>query len=211
MIQFIEKYNIKPVGVIHVGAHFGGEIENYSNKGIKNIIFVEPLSNTFDKLRETVLQEKYTTKCNIRLINKSLGNSSGTVEMYVETANQGQSSSILKPSHHLVQYPFIQFPYREIVELSTLNIELKDNNLDYNVLNIDVQGYELEVLKGATDILENIEIINIEVNKVEMYEGCALFEDIDNFLKNFDFVKVYEDWSNINWGDSIYVKKYLNK
>ena len=207
MKDFIQKYNIKCEGVIHVGAHFGGEISMYNELGFKNIIFVEPLKKTFSKLSEFVSEKNKDTECQIELWNKALGNKIGTVEMYVEEANLGQSSSILKPEFHLRQYPGIVFPYRETVEISTLNYELRDNKKEYNVLNIDVQGYELEVLKGATDILPNIDIINTEVNKVHMYENCPLINEIDEFLEKFDFVKVDENWMGQVWGDAIYVKR----
>jgi FkbM family methyltransferase len=207
MKEFIEKFKIDCKGVIHIGAHFGGEITTYNELKFKNIIFVEPIQKTFNKLAEVVTEKNSDTECNVELWNKALGNKIGVVEMYVEEVNLGQSSSILKPEFHLYQYPGIVFPYRETVEISTLNNELKNNSREYNVMNIDVQGYELEVLKGSTDILDKIDIINTEVNKVHMYENCPLIQEIDSFLSSYDFVKVHEDWMGEVWGDAIYVKR----
>lgn len=207
MKEFIIKYGIEPKGVIHIGAHYGGEIETYNDLKIKNVVFVEPLSNTFKKLVENVNQKNKDSECRVTFLNKALGNKIGFEEMYVETANLGQSSSLLKPDFHLKQYPGITFPNREKVEVSTLNNELKNLEGEFNILNIDVQGYELEVLKGATDILEKIDIINTEVNKVQMYEGCPLINEIDEFLSSYDFVKVDENWMGHYWGDAIYIKK----
>lgn len=206
MKDYIIKYKIEPKGVIHIGAHFGGEIVQYNELKFKNILFVEPLSRTFEKLLELVNEKNNDKDCNIIFLNKALGNKIGKEEMYVETANQGMSSSILKPAFHLNQYPGIIFPYKETVEISTLNNEIGDSN-NYNVLNIDVQGYELEVLKGSTNILTKIDIINTEVNKVHMYENCALINEIDDFLLNFDFIKIDEDWMGDFWGDAIYIKR----
>lgn len=207
MKYFIQKYKINCDGVIHIGAHFGGEISIYNELGFKNIIFVEPIQKTFNKLVEKITEKNIDPECKIELWNKALGNKIGAVEMYVEEVNLGQSSSILKPDFHLKQYPGIKFPYREIVQISTLNHELRNNEKEYNVLNIDVQGYELEVLKGSTDILPNIDIINTEVNKVHMYENCPLINEIDDFLSQFDFVKIDENWMGETWGDAIYLKK----
>ncbi len=207
MKDFIQKYKIECKGVIHIGAHFGSEISSYNEMGFKSVIFVEPLKKTFGRLLETVSEKNTDSNCEIEFWNKALGNKIGTEEMYVEEVNLGQSSSILKPEFHLRQYPGIVFPYRETVEISTLNYELRDNKKEYNVLNIDVQGYELEVLRGSTDILPLIDIINTEVNKVHMYENCPLINEIDDFLSQFDFVKVDENWMGQVWGDAIYVKK----
>ena len=126
---------------------------------------------------------------------------------FVETSNLGQSSSLLRPEFHLQQYPGITFPGREVVQVSTLNQEIKNIEGDFNIMNVDVQGYELEVFKGSTDILEKIDIINTEVNRVHMYENCPLINEIDEFLAKFDFVKVDENWMGHYWGDAIYVKK----
>jgi hypothetical protein len=50
------------------------------------------------------------------------------------------------------------------------------------LLKIDVQGFELEVLKGATDLLPQIDSIYVEASFVELYEGQALHEEIAQFL-----------------------------
>ena len=42
---------------------------------------------------------------------------------------------------------------------------------DYNFINMDVQGYELEVLKGGTKVLEKVDYVYCEVNRDEVYEG----------------------------------------
>ncbi len=50
------------------------------------------------------------------------------------------------------------------------------------LLKIDVQGFELEVLKGATDLLPNVDAVYVEASYVELYEGQALHEEIERFL-----------------------------
>ena len=74
------------------------------------------------------------------------------------------------------------------------------------MLNIDVQGYELEVLKGADSILGCIQFMILEVNLDEMYEGCPLVEELDEFLKKCNFERIHTYWQSTSWGDAIYVK-----
>ena len=50
--------------------------------------------------------------------------------MYVESANQGQSSSILRPNLHLKQYPHITFDEKETVEMVRLDDLLPLLNLE---------------------------------------------------------------------------------
>ena len=83
---------------------------------------------------------------------------------------------------------------------------------DIDLLNIDTQGYEMEVLKGSRKLLsQGIKYIILEVNKKELYEGCPLVKDIDNFLKKFGFVRTDTHYwmDSYSWGDAFYIKKEL--
>ncbi|WPL13852.1 FkbM family methyltransferase [Thiorhodovibrio litoralis] len=51
-----------------------------------------------------------------------------------------------------------------------------------SLLKIDVQGFELEVLKGATALLPEIDTIYVEASDVELYQGQALHAEIEDFL-----------------------------
>ena len=55
-------------------------------------------------------------------------------------------------------------------------------------LKIDVQGYELEVLKGAKDSLQHIQFILCEVSLIEINKGAPLLADVIEFLSKIDFV-----------------------
>jgi len=193
------KYDLDLKGIIHIGGHFGQEYELYSQLDIP-ILFFEPLSNNF-----SVLKSKTMHDCNVIAYQCALGNENKTVSMYVDTMNQGQSSSILKPKKHLDQYPHITFDRTEEVcmfRLDDLDIELSK----YNFVNIDVQGYELEVFKGALDTLKNINYIISEVNRDEVYENCAQVSDLDVYLAQLNFNRVETTWAGDNWGDALYIK-----
>lgn len=193
-----KKYNLEIRGIIHVGAHFGEEyLDYYKPDGVRHIVFFEPLRRSFEVLSKNVGDEGV-------LVNKALGREPGTREMYVETENNGQSSSLLKPKMHLEVYPHIQFPDRIEVEVSTLDLEIS-NPKRYNFLNIDVQGFELEVFRGGEKTLKNIDYIMAEVNRAELYEGCVQVDELDRFLSGFGFDRVETHWEG-TWGDAFYIK-----
>lgn len=196
------KYNLNIIGVIHIGAHFGEEYDIYVSNNIENLIFFEPVPNTFE-----VLKQRLDGKA--LLVNKALGNTEGKITMNIETANQGQSSSILKPALHLTQYPHIKFENTIDVDITTLDnfMDSLENNIKYNMINIDVQGYELEVFKGAIKTLENIDYIITEVNRDVVYHQCVFIDDLDSFLNNFGFIRVETSWAGKTWGDALYIKK----
>lgn len=199
--NLIEKYNMNIKGVIHIGAHFGQENEIYNKANIQNRVFFEPIKSTFARLKENV-GEKYQT------FNIALGNENKNVFMFVETANSGQSSSVLKPIKHLEQYPHITFNNKEEVSMKRLDdINLQLDN--FNCINIDVQGFEIEVFKGAVKTLEKIDYIFTEVNRDELYENCTQVTDLSNFLKGFGFELVEENWVGGTWGDGLYIKSKI--
>ena len=123
----------------------------------------------------------------------------------MEYDNESQSSSILEPHLHKEQYPSIVFNDTLEIHIDKLdNIQYDKDK--YNFINIDVQGYELEVFKGATVSLKYIDYVMAEVNKAELYKGCALVSELDAYLLQFGFNRVITDWAGDTWGDALYIK-----
>jgi FkbM family methyltransferase len=198
--NLVQKYNIKSNGVIHVGAHYGEEIPDYIRNGITNIVLFEPLEDNYKVLSENIKN----FQANIELYKVALGSEIKKVTMYVSD-NDKQSSSILKPKNHLVQHPDVYFPDTEDVEVNLLD----NYNLDqYNFICMDVQGYELEVLKGSKNTLNHIDYVYCEVNRDEVYEGNAYIEEIDEYLKAYGLERMETNWAGGIWGDAFYLKKY---
>ena len=199
LTDLVKKYNMNIKGVIHIGGHFGEEYNKYIELGINKQIWFEPLKSNFETLVENINNR------NITCFNTALGNQTGKINMNVELDNKKQSSSILNPKLHLIQHPTIRF-----TETEEVNIDKLDNfNTDtdtYNFINIDVQGYELEVFKGANKTLKHIDYIYSEVNRDEVYENCAKVDELDKFLLNYGFSRVETNWACDIWGDALYIK-----
>lgn len=198
LTELKNKYSMDVTGVIHIGAHFGEEHETYKSLGINNIVYFEPVKKTFNVLSERV---KDAT-----LFNYALGNENKMIEMYVEEEDKYGCSSILQPSSN---YDSVSFNDNELVEMKRLD-EFKFTG--YNFLNIDVQGYEYEVLKGSTETLENIDYILCEVNrdtpeKKLDYIGAVTIDEITNLLKPYGFNLVEVNWAGVSWGDGFFVKQ----
>jgi len=191
------KYNMNITGVIHVGAHFGEEHNTYKDLGINDIIYFEPVKKTFNILKERVTDAK--------IFNYALGNENKLIEMYIEEADAFGCSSILEPSSN---YSNVIFSEKEIVEMKRLD---DFNFTGYNFLNIDVQGYEFEVLKGSENLLNDIDYILCEINRETPikqldYIGATTIDTIKNYLSKYGFTLVEENWAGVSWGDGLFVK-----
>lgn len=55
-------------------------------------------------------------------------------------------------------------------------------------IKLDVQGFELEVLKGATDALSLAEVVLMEVSLIEINKGAPLINDVMNFMNEKEFI-----------------------
>jgi FkbM family methyltransferase len=191
------KHNMEITGVIHIGAHFGEEHDTYKSLGICDIVYFEPVKKTFDVLNERVKDAK--------TYNFALGNENKMIEMYIEESDDYGCSSILQPSSN---YDTVRFSPNELVEMKRLD---DFNFKGYNFLNIDVQGYEYEVLKGSLKTLNDVEYIICEVNRETPqkrldYIGSVTIEKIIELLTPYGFILVEQDWAGISWGDGLFIK-----
>jgi FkbM family methyltransferase len=197
--ELLIKYNLKISGILHIGAHYGEEIQDYVDNGVKDIVLFEPLSSNF-KVLESRMSE---INANIEGHQLALGNDTRIVTMHL-SSNQAQSSSILKPKKHLTHHPNVYFNGTEDVEMKKLD---DFNYTAFNFINMDVQGYELEVLKGAKETLNYVDYVYCEVNRDEVYENNAFIEEIDEYLLNYGMKRVETDWAGDIWGDAFYIKE----
>jgi FkbM family methyltransferase len=82
------------------------------------------------------------------------------------------------------------------------------------LLKIDVQGAEIEVLKGAADVLTNFEIIILEVGMIEQYVGQPIFHEYVSYMADQDYVVYdiihtgYADTGVLAQIDLVFVKKH---
>lgn len=199
--DIVKKHQVRIYGVIHIGAHCGQEYKAYLQQNIKNMLFFEPVKSNYKRLIQVVPNTKH-----IHTYNVALGNEVGVRSMYVETRNDGQSCSLLEPGTHLKQYPDITFEHQEDVAIIQLD-RVDFDRSKFNMINIDVQGFELEVFKGAVKTLPFINIIYTEVNFEEVYKGCVQMHELDEFLLQYGFKRVMLDSTLHGWGDAVYLKQ----
>ncbi len=196
-------YNLNVKNIAHVGVNNGTEVELYKNTFQNSKIFlIEPQKKLYTKLIS-----KFSMDKNVQIINTALGNSVGVKNLNLSETHNG-SASLLTPTLHKDFHPEVSFKGSEKVRIEKFD-NLNLNNV--NFLNIDVQGYELKVLQGATNSLKNIDYIIVEISQKQLYANSPLLIDIDRFLNFHGFnrqITVFWDKECI-WGDAFYIKKNL--
>ncbi|MEZ2279041.1 MAG: FkbM family methyltransferase [Microcoleus sp.] len=202
--ELCRKHLLTPKGVIHIGAHEGAEIKRYQAMGVHKVLFIEANPVVFERLSVNIASIR-----NVQAVNCAISNQNGMVNLRVTSMDQ--SSSILPLKRHQEIYPHIQETEQVTVKgrtLDTLLDEMEIQPSEYNIINLDIQGAELLALQGSTDCLKYIDAINTEVNYEELYEGCALISQLDDFLwlQGFERVATVTPF-HPSWGDAFYVRK----
>ena len=82
----------------------------------------------------------------------------------------------------------------EEVELTSLFDFLSSENIsDVDILKLDLQGHELQAIKGMAEFINSVKLIFIEVQFLEIYKDTPLFSEVETYLreKGFMFYQFY--------------------
>lgn len=214
----IARHGLVITGVIHAGAHLGQEAKVYRSCGIDEVLWIEANPELLDELRANVepLGHRVASAC--------LAATSGEViRLNVADSasgdNRGMSSSLLPFGTHLERYPHVSYVSHIELTTTTLDAVVAEHAATRsNLLVLDVQGYELQVLRGAAETLRHTDCVYSEINVDELYRGGALLPELDGFLEERGFARVEtrmhgsqhrderdgERW--YGWGEAVWVR-----
>ena len=135
------------------------------------------------------------------LITKALWHSEG--EVTLNLCRKPMASSIYEPNRQFTDL-FPEPERNDIVDKVKLPCETVDRvalqlNTHFDVIKLDIQGAELDVLRGSTNSLDHALAIDIEVEFSELYKDQPLFDQVFSFLRKaglefIDFTYIYR-WS----------------
>lgn len=199
--RFIQSSGNIIKGVLHLGAHECEEKEYYNKAGISDnqIIWIDGNKNLVDSMKSKNFNNIY---------HALIDNEEKLVEFKI--TNNGQSSSILDLGTHADLYPHIVVTENQKLYTTRLDKFFESNNIDpskYDFWNLDIQGTELRALKSAEKYLKYVNYIYTEANTKEVYKGCALLPEMDEYLKQHGFARLaFQEYENHGWGDAFYVR-----
>ena len=203
-INFLKKKNINEFKVfLDIGAHKGESIKLFSkNFKINKIYSFEPSPISYKILEKNIKNfKKNNFSTEIIIENIALGNSNEDIFMkhIIESSSStirdlNMNSKYFKKKFFFLKNSVNQSLFKEIkvkqIPLSKYVDENKIENVDF--IKIDTEGYELEVLKGAKEILYKAKYILFEHHYDDMILKNYFFSDIHNFLKENNFKKLYK-------------------
>lgn len=146
------------------------------------LICFEPLPGPAALLRRVLGNTNRLT-----LHSVALGAESREAEFHVSAADDSSSLLPIGPRQRAA-YPGTEERTVQTVQVRRLDdLVLATDVAAPVLLKIDVQGGELDVLRGAEALLPQVDAVLVEVSFVELYSEQPLADDIWEFLRTRDF------------------------
>jgi lipopolysaccharide transport system ATP-binding protein len=171
--------------VVDIGCRWGFAEKFIAHPDIFHVVGFDPDLEECSRLRQRYQHDAVTIS--------SLGLAGIPGKRTLYRTQEPACSSLLRPDSSLTEhYPALRCAKHIssiIVETTTLDNWAEENleqAIDY--IKIDTQGTELEILQGAVKALKTARCIDLEVEFNPIYTNQPLFSDIDQFLRNQDFM-----------------------
>ncbi len=171
IIKSIKKFFGDDAVIFDIGANVGDWskflINEYKNINYKLYLF-EPSQVTFNELVKNIEQMEGRYFYQI-----GFGDKQDKIQIYYDNEAQGSAGAFIKNAK-----------YSEEIDIDTIDNFCKENNIKtIDFLKMDVQGYELNILNGAKEMLQNgnIKFIQFEFDEPNI-ENRIFFKDFWNLL-----------------------------
>lgn len=179
--NWLSKLNISTI--INIGANEGQFVLKLRKYLPNAMIYAfEPLPEPLEKLKDTFKSDSY-----FKVYPFAIGLNNAPQTMYLN--QYSPSSSLLKmKDKHVDHFEFTEKVTQITIEERTLDSFYDEFNFkDKTLITLDVQGYELNAIKGGLKTLQKADIIIAEVSFSQLYENQPLFDDINSILKELGF------------------------
>ena len=147
-----------------------------------NIIAFEPLHGAAEKYQGVFASEQH-----VRIFETAISPQQGDTEIYI--SKRDDSSSLLPITQNQeAHFPGTGLDRIDKIKTGKLQDYISPDDLSAPVLiKIDVQGFELDVLKGCSELLQHIDNIIVECSFIELYQGQALADQVIQHLAETGF------------------------
>lgn len=186
---------IAPRTVIHVGSHYGQDNNQYELLNVESIYWCEA-----DSICASELRSRYP---NSRVIEGVFWSAVGKKMDFWIMSNRAHNS--------LYQPKLSDEGIRRVkVSTTTLDFEFQDLELTPPIMLIlDVQGAELEVLRGSSKLLSTVNFLVCEItDKSSISNFSVTRNDVEKLLKPLDYSRSIRRWSfSGEYFDQLYVRR----
>jgi FkbM family methyltransferase len=207
-----------PACIFDVGANDGETALSFSSAFPAAMIYsFEPDPQTFERLTRKTQALK-----NVHAVNSGLGRTAGKATLI---RNRFDATNSLLPSAAGAEEFVAQSDSLDPIGSADVAMDSVDDFCERHriarieVLKIDTQGYELEVLSGATQTLQTrgVPLIYAEVSFIRYYDGQPLFDEVYRYAydRGYRMVGIYESGYLTHYyqvgGNALFVHESIGK
>jgi FkbM family methyltransferase len=155
------------------------------------------------------LAKRFRDNPRVAIRAMALGEQPDTLALSVLT--RPTLSSLLAPSGIHDKYAGETLDVTETLNVPVVRLDAVLTRVD--VLKLDLQGFELPALRGASGLLPGVSAVVAETARYPLYEGQALLPELEAFLVEFGLMLdgVYDFFRDasgrIASGDALFVKR----
>ena len=175
--------------ILEAGAHDGTDtLRMASFWPTAQIHAFEPVPGAYNELLARSIEHRTRIHC----YPCGLGPNKGKMRMHVSgdgSAGSCQSSSLLPPSKsHSDEYSFVSFGKHIDIEVTSIDEWGHKQGVDHvDFMRLDMQGYEIEALKGAEHTLKTTSAIQLEVSHIQLYQGAPIYAEVKDWMAEYGF------------------------
>ena len=201
--------------VFDVGAFRGDKAAEYAELFPSACIHAfEPFPASFENLAA-----RFSNHSRIKLVNAAVSSQSGVAKFHVN--GLPETNSLLARPAEGRRYFHERGITERTVEVPTVSLDSYrvEHQVDVpQIIKLDIQGNELNGLRGADDTLATgeVAIIYTEVNFVPHYEGSILFHELTAHLatRGYSLLNLYDSHSDpqtgqLRFGDALFISQSL--
>lgn len=161
ILQFADDLKMGHLVVCDVGANVGlWSQELLRQKPEAEVYCFEPARGTF----EILLRNSALDRATVQRYQLALGSVQGEAPIYYDEVGSGLASLTKRQLDHFG----ISFDKSEVVQVETLDNWCQKTQTVPSIIKMDVEGHELDVLKGSIAVLESVRIVQFE------FGGCNI-------------------------------------
>jgi FkbM family methyltransferase len=169
--------------IIDIGAHDGSSFSIPYAKDRNNLVYaIEPIPALANKIRSSGLPNLY-------VFCTAIGEEEGLATFYL---NQDSQTSSLLPNSAEDGWSSYADSLKtiETIEVPVLRLDnfMRSHHIvEVDLLKVDAQGYDLQVIKSAGDLIRKVRRIQLEVQVTPLYKGSASKDEILEYLEASGF------------------------
>ncbi len=187
--------------ILEVGCNDGTETNRFLSmfgSGARVYAF-EPDPRAIKRFRERVTDPR------AHLFEMAIADREGTTEFYVSDGvptapgyedlrpeGWDLSGSIRRPKEHIKEHPWCRFDQKITIQTQSLDNWCRQQRINHiDFIWVDVQGAEVDFIRGAAESLKKTRYIYTEYSNKQLYEGQVNLRQLLQLLPDFEVVHRY--------------------